>query len=176
MSEAGIVVVTHESGSEIGACLDAASAFAAEIVVVDNASRDETCDEVRRRGVRLIVNPENRGFAAAANQGTLALSTPCVLLLNPDARLETSIEPHVECCRGDGVAAAAGKLVDGKGRPQAGFAIRNLPSPAALICEILGINRLWRSNPVNWHYRCLDFDFSKAGDVEQPAGAFLMIR
>ena len=38
------------------------------------------------------------------------------------------------------------------------------------------MNRIWPRNPVNWHYRCLDFDFSTPSDVEQPAGAFLMIR
>jgi GT2 family glycosyltransferase len=176
MGEAGIVVVTHESGAEIGACLDRAQPTGAGIVVVDNASTDGTCQEVTRRGVRLIANAENRGFAAAVNQGIRALDTPFVLLLNPDARLQTSLDALVECCRRPGVAGACGKLVDAAGRPQAGFAVRSLPSPAALICEVLVVNRLWPGNPVNWHYRCLGFDFSTPGDVEQPAGAFLMIR
>src|ERR1035438_8246137 len=83
MGEAGIVVVTYESEAEIGACLDRAQPTGAEIVVVDNASTDQTCQEVTRRGVRLITNPENRGFAAAVNQGIGALDTPFVLLLNP---------------------------------------------------------------------------------------------
>jgi N-acetylglucosaminyl-diphospho-decaprenol L-rhamnosyltransferase len=176
MREAGIVVVTHESEAEIGECLDRAMPTGAEIVVVDNASTDRTCLEVTRRSVRLITNPENRGFAAAVNQGIRALDTPYVLLLNPDARLETSLDALVECCRRPGVAGAGGKLVDAAGLPQAGFAVRSLPTPAALICEALLLNRIWPRNPVNWHYRCLDFNFSTPSDVEQPAGAFLMIR
>jgi N-acetylglucosaminyl-diphospho-decaprenol L-rhamnosyltransferase len=176
MCEAGIVVVTHESEAEIGACLDHALPTGAEIVVVDNASADRTCQEVSRRGVRLIANSDNRGFAAAVNQGIGALDTPLVLLLNPDALLETSLDALVECCRHPGVAGASGKLVDAAGRPQTGFAVRSLPSPAALICEALLVNRLWPRNPVNWHYRCLGFDYSTPSDVEQPAGAFLMIR
>ncbi len=176
MREAGIVVVTHQSEAEIGDCLDRALRTGAEIVVVDNASTDRTCQEVTARGVRIIANPENRGFAAAVNQGIRALDTPFVLLLNPDARLETDIEALIECCRQPGVAGAGGKLVDGAGLPQTGFAVRSLPSPMALICEVLLVNRLWAHNPVNWHYRCLGFDFSTARDVEQPAGAFLMIR
>jgi N-acetylglucosaminyl-diphospho-decaprenol L-rhamnosyltransferase len=176
MAEAGIVIVTHESEAEIGACLDRARPTGAEIVVVDNASTDRTCQEVAQRGVRLITNTENRGFAAAVNQGILALETPFVLLLNPDARLETSLDALLECCRSPGVAGAGGKLVDAAGLPQVGFAVRNLPSPAALICEALLLNRLWRRNRINWHYRCLGFDFSRPSDVEQPAGAFLMIR
>ena len=176
MCEAGIVVVTHESEAEIGACLDAALPTGAEIVVVDNASKDRSRQEAARRNVRLIANPENRGFAAAVNQGIRALDTPFVLLLNPDARLETSLEALVECCRRPGVAGAGGKLVDEGGHPQAGFAVRSLPSPAALVCEALLLNRIWPRNPVNWHYRCLGFQFSTPSDVEQPAGAFLMIR
>jgi GT2 family glycosyltransferase len=180
MPEAGIVVVTHESGGEIGACLDAAMAAAAassaEIVVVDNASRDQTCREVTRRGVRLIANRENRGFAAAVNQGIQSLDTPLVLLMNPDARLETGLEALCQCCRDERVAGACGKLVDAAGRPQVGFAVRSLPSPAALICEALLVNRLWPRNPINWHYRCLEFEFSEPADIEQPAGAFLMLR
>ncbi len=176
MHEAGIVIVTYQSGAEIGACLDCALASGAPIVVVDNASTDDTCKLADRPHVHLITNRENRGFAAAVNQGIQALDTPFVLLLNPDALIQTSIDALVECCRQDGVAAAGGKLVDGAGRPQVGFNVRSLPTPGALICEILLINRLWPSNPANWHYRCLGFNLSAPGDVEQPAGAFLMIR
>jgi GT2 family glycosyltransferase len=174
--EAGIVVVTHESESQIVACLDSAMPSGAPIVVVDNASLDRTCREVTGRGVPLIANRENRGFATAANQGIQYLSTPYVLLLNPDACLTTGLDALIACCRAPDVAGASGLLVDAGGRPQAGFAIRNLPSPAALIFEALLLNRLWPGNPVNWHYRCLGFDFSSPAGVEQPAGAFLMVR
>jgi GT2 family glycosyltransferase len=180
MPEVGIVIVTHESGAEIGACLDAAAraatATGAEIVVVDNASGDQTCREVIERGVRLIANRENRGFAAAVNQGIQSLNTPLVLLLNPDAHLEAGLTSLCQCCRDERAAGACGKLVDAAGRPQVGFALRSLPSPAALICEALLVNRCWPRNPVNWHYRCLEFDFSEPAEVEQPAGAFLMLR
>ena len=37
------------------------------------------------------------------------------------------------------------------------------------------MNRLWPGNPINWHYRCFS-DFAVPSEVEQPAGAFLMIR
>lgn len=176
MGEASILVVTHDSEAEIGGCLEAARRSDAEILVVDNASRDGTCAEVARRSVRLITNAENRGFAAAVNQGMRALESPYVLLLNPDARLEGGIEELVECCRAPDVAGASGKLEDAAGRPQRGFAVRSLPTPAALAFEALLVNRLWPHNPVNWHYRCLGFDYSTPADVEQPAGAFLMIR
>ena len=57
-----------------------------------------------------------------------------------------------------------------------GFGIRRLPTATALAFELLGLNRLWKSNPVNRHYRYLDRDLQQPGPVEQPAGAFLMVR
>jgi GT2 family glycosyltransferase len=92
MSDIGIIIVTYNSAGEIGACLDAALASGAETVVVDNASQDGTIAEVARRGVRLIANSENRGFAGAVNQGFAALNSPYVLLLNPDAVIQRSEE------------------------------------------------------------------------------------
>ncbi len=176
MSGAGIVVVTHNSEGVIGACLEAALATGAQVVVVDNASRDRTREEVLRRpGARLIANPWNRGFAAAVNQGLEALDRPGVLLLNPDAVLLGGLESLAAACD-EGAAVAGGKLVDEDGRPQAGFMVRRLPTPAALAFEILGLNRLWPGNPVNRHYRCRDLDWERPAEVEQPAGAFLMVR
>ena len=69
MSHIGIVIVTFNSQTEIGPCLDAALTAGADVVVVDNGSRDGTLTEVARHGVSVIANPNNRGFAAAVNQG-----------------------------------------------------------------------------------------------------------
>jgi N-acetylglucosaminyl-diphospho-decaprenol L-rhamnosyltransferase len=40
----------------------------------------------------------------------------------------------------------------------------------------LGISRIWPGNPINRRYRCLDLDLNLPAIVDQPAGAFLMIR
>jgi GT2 family glycosyltransferase len=176
MSGIGIIIVTYNSGAEIGACLDAALASGAETVVIDNASCDNTIAEVSRRSVRLIVNQENRGFAAAANQGFAVLNSAYILLLNPDAVIQTSLEPLREACDLPGSAGAGGQLVDRTGRQQVGFMIRRLPTPAALILEVLLLNRLCPRNPINRRYRYLDLDGSSHSRVEQPAGAFFMVR
>ncbi len=177
MSRLGAVVVTWNAEAEIGPCLDALLPWADDIVVVDNASADGTEGEVRRReGVGWIGNRANRGFAGAANQGIRALETPLVLLLNPDTVLLDSPAPLIAACEAPEVGAAAGQLVGADGEPQRGFAIRQFPSAAALAFEVLALNRLWPGNPVNRRYRCLDFDWSRPAEIEQPAGAFLLIR
>ncbi len=176
MGGIGIVIVTYNSGGDIGPCLDAALATGAQVVVVDNGSSDETLSQVRMRNTDLITNPDNRGFAAAVNQGTRAISAEYVLLLNPDATLQSGIESLRDACATPGVGAAGGKLLDIQGKVQAGFTVRRLPTPLDLALEILLVNRLWPRNPVNWHYRCYGFAHDSPAEVEQPAGAFLMFR
>jgi N-acetylglucosaminyl-diphospho-decaprenol L-rhamnosyltransferase len=176
MSDIGIIIVTYNSESVIGACLDAALRTGAQIVVVDNGSRDGTAGEIARRRVRLIANPANRGFAGAVNQGFAVLNCTYVVLLNPDAVLESSLEPLREACERPGAAGAGGRLLDANGRPQIGFMVRGLPTPAVLILEALLLNRIWPGNPINRRYRALDLDYSRDLQVEQPAGAFLMVR
>ncbi|HYL37749.1 MAG TPA: glycosyltransferase family 2 protein [Bryobacteraceae bacterium] len=175
MSRTGIVVVTYNSGEVIGRCLD--SCAGRPVVVVDNASADDTCDLVRRRGaVRLIANSENRGFAAAANQGVAELETELILLLNPDVELQTALEGLEAACARPGVGLAGGRLLDRNGRVQSGFTLRRFPTPLTLAFEVLGLNRLIPPNPVNRRYRCLDLDLSQAQEADQPPGAFLMFR
>jgi N-acetylglucosaminyl-diphospho-decaprenol L-rhamnosyltransferase len=176
MAEIGIVIVTYNSRAEIGACLDAAARSSGQIVVVDNASTDGTLVEVRSRGVRLVANTTNRGFAAAVNQGFAALATPYVLLLNPDAELLGGIDALRETCSLPGAGGAGGKLVDESGRPQIGFMVRQLPTPLILALEVLLLNRIWPNNPVNRRYRGLQLNYNIRIPVEQPAGAFLMVR
>lgn len=172
-----VVVVTYNSGGEIDKCLDSVQNVT-EVLVVDNGSSDATVRLAAARGaaVRVVVNGANRGFAAAANQGVRATTSPFLLFLNPDAALVTGLEAMVAECESPGVGAAGGCLIDEHGETQIGFNIRKRPTPAALAAEALLVNRLWPSNPVNRRYRCLELDHTLAQDVEQPAGAFLMVR
>jgi hypothetical protein len=175
MARVAIVIVTYHSEAEIGVCLDALRDLPGiEIVVVDNASGDHTVEQVRGRGVPLIANPYNAGFAAAVNQGVRATSAPRILLLNPDAQLVRGLDALEAALEDPRTGAAGGLLTGSDGLPQTGFMVRNLPTGATLVFEVLGINRLWPGNPVNWHYRCLGKDPVTPGFVEQPAGAFLM--
>lgn len=176
MAEIGIIIVTYNSASEIGPCLDAAARTGAEIVVIDNASSDGTLAEIERRSVRVIANRQNRGFAAAVNQGFAVLKTSYVLLLNADSVLLTALEPLRAACDLPRSAGAGGCLLGPDGRPQTGFMARQLPTAATLALEVLLLNRVWPSNPVNRRYRLIGRDHSTQFPVEQPAGAFLMVR
>ena len=91
------VVVTWNSAADIEACVAALLAAEGEtpgsldIMVVDNDSHDSTVEIVRERfpRVRLVQAHRNLGFGAAANIGIASASGDAVLLINPDAHLES---------------------------------------------------------------------------------------
>ena len=167
------VIVTYNSGTHVAEVVNSCREFGVPVVIVDNASSDGT---VFPDDVTLIRNAENRGFAAAVNQGVLAHGAPLTLLLNPDARLLTPVGELCDIAVASRHTAVAGLLVDARGEPQKGFSVRRLPTPVTLALEVLGINRIWPDNPINRSYRCCDLNLSIRQNVEQPAGAFFLFR
>ena len=130
MARVAIVIVTHQSADVIGACLESIALLPdSEVIVIDNASSDSTCEKVAATGVRLIANNGNEGFAAAVNQGVRNTAAPLILLLNPDTRLETGIESLVACFDDPKTGGAGGLLLGSDGKPQTGFMARQSAHP-----------------------------------------------
>lgn len=71
-------------------CLDSvrAQGAEAELLVVDNGSRDGSVDYLRREGIEHLALPENVGFATAVNLGVRRVAAGTVLVLNADTKLE----------------------------------------------------------------------------------------
>jgi N-acetylglucosaminyl-diphospho-decaprenol L-rhamnosyltransferase len=85
-----IVVVTHNSRDAVAASLPRLRDQlepADELIVVDNASSDDTVARVHELvpAARLIRSARNAGFAAGANVGAREASGDLLLFLNPDA-------------------------------------------------------------------------------------------
>ncbi|MGB3405961.1 MAG: glycosyltransferase family 2 protein [Jannaschia sp.] len=85
-----IVTVTYNSAAVVGQMLRSLPTDAV-VVVVDNASTDDTCARVEAdlppHG-RLVAALRNEGFGRACNRGAMGAETEFLLFLNPDARLE----------------------------------------------------------------------------------------
>jgi GT2 family glycosyltransferase len=87
---ASIIIVSYNSAAQIGACLRALQQQRCdceyEIVVVDNASQDESRAVVAEfPAARLIAADHNWGFAGGVNRGVAAAHGRLIALLNPDA-------------------------------------------------------------------------------------------
>src|ERR1700691_820356 len=189
------IIVTYNSGASIRDCLEAlvaqpgsptTAAFAAgeveqcDIIVVDNASGDDTVQRVEEfvawHPVRLIANEQNLGFAAAVNQGARGSSGDVLLILNPDAIAEPgAVAALLRCMETSGAEAAGGALIGENGRRERCFPRRRIPPRAPLCYEALLLNQLWPRNAVNRRYRYLDADYSLQQEVEQPAGACVAV-
>jgi len=85
-----VVLVTYNSEQVIEGVV-ASLADAPSVILVDNASDDETVSIAKRTrpDIECLVNTTNRGLGAAVNQGFARATTDFGLLLNPDARIST---------------------------------------------------------------------------------------
>jgi GT2 family glycosyltransferase len=134
VTELSIVIVNWNTGDLLRRCVAsivaAAPAIAYEIIVVDNASSDESLARLRGDGaaagviddgrLRIVENAENRGFGAANNQAFKLSHAAFVLLLNPDTLMVPgAIESLIGVLRSDPAVAACGpRLLNADGSLQ----------------------------------------------------------
>jgi len=145
-----------------------------EIIVVDDASSDDTVEYLRNNfpEVILIKNSTNEGYAKAVNKGASLAKGDFLFLLNNDVVLtEGAIERLVSFLSGHPDAGAvAPLLVYPDGRLQ--ISCRRFPAPAALMLEKLRINKVWRMK----RWKLTHEEHLRGGSVPQPMASALMIR
>src|SRR2546430_14954285 len=92
------IIVNYNGGADLVDCVRSVTTqkrVNAEIIVVDNASNDESLEAARSAFPEIIVvqNQVNRGFAGGANDGARVAAGDALLFLNPDIVLtEGSLE------------------------------------------------------------------------------------
>lgn len=129
MTTLGVVVVTYQSSAYIEKCLrslESEASIGLRVVVVDNASIDDTLALAREAwpGVQVITNGENAGFSKANNQGLAALGDiPYVVFLNPDTEVAPGAFTRLldVLQQRDDVGAVGPKTTDTDGTPQLSF-------------------------------------------------------
>jgi N-acetylglucosaminyl-diphospho-decaprenol L-rhamnosyltransferase len=92
-----IIIVTFNSSEVIGKCLENLDADKYDILVIDNASSDDTCKIVENSfpKVEIIRNDKNLGYGRANNIGLRQANTDFALILNPDAFI---FEEDIKIC------------------------------------------------------------------------------
>ena len=116
-----IVVPAYQSARELGECLVALQADApseAELIVVDDASTDETEDVARGAGARVLRLERNQGPAAARNHGAGRAEGALLLFVDADVVVASGAVARVTraFAHDAGLAAVFGSYDD---RPRA---------------------------------------------------------
>lgn len=180
--EVSICIVSWNTRNYLEACLqsirEAPDRVTREVIVVDNASSDDSADMVQALypDVTLIANAENVGYAAANNQAIAAARGEHILLLNPDiivhpGALAALLAVLHERPR---AGAVAPRLLLPDGSVQA--SCRSFPGPDVVWYEALGLSRLFPRSRVFGKYRMTWWDYDDERQVEQPMASALMLR
>ncbi len=100
--DVSIVIVSYNTCSILDECIASIkkeTTVEYEVIVVDNASKDESCRMLRKKhpDVKRIENTQNLGFAIANNQGFEIASGKYFFMLNSDTViLDSAIDKLVE--------------------------------------------------------------------------------
>ena len=90
------IVVTYDSASVLDNCLKALRQQNATLIVVDNASNDDSVAIAEKNGALVLRNEHNQGFGRAMNLGLSKASTDLVLFINPDLVIADGALPALE--------------------------------------------------------------------------------
>jgi N-acetylglucosaminyl-diphospho-decaprenol L-rhamnosyltransferase len=177
-----IVIVNWNSRAHLRECLAALDrstiAERLNVIVVDNASADGSAEALvtERAPLDVVRNAENRGFAAACNQGAERGAAPVLLFLNPDVRVRpdavAAAARYLEDPDRSDVGVLGAQLMDADGHVQRCCA--RTPTAATLMLQTLFLDRLFPAL-VPPHF-LTEWDHGDTRPVDQVMGAFLMIR
>jgi GT2 family glycosyltransferase len=169
-----IVIVNYNVRYFLELCLHsvkaAIEAAAAEIIVVDNASLDDSCQMVKTLfpEVILIENKENLGFSKANNIGVRAAKGEFICILNPDTVVvEHTFSKLISFAENQENLGVIGcKLIDGTGKflPESK---RNLPVVKVALQKM-------RGNATNYYANHIGEN--EIAKVEVLVGAFMVLK
>jgi GT2 family glycosyltransferase len=178
-----VIIVSWNVCARLERCLAAlpaaiTPACSSETIVIDNASDDGSQAMLEQRGpqIRLIANPHNRLYTAAANQGLAAACGRHLLLLNPDtlphpgslARLIAYADAHPSA------GLLGPRILDAHGRDDLRTG-RLYPTPLSEALDWVGLTRRFP------HHRLMaanlrpDFERGQIASVPLLSGACLLL-
>jgi N-acetylglucosaminyl-diphospho-decaprenol L-rhamnosyltransferase len=148
-----------------------------DVVVVDNASTDDSVDALRARepDIRLLALTRNTGFGGGVNRAVARTTAPYILVTTPDVELEPGSTKALSAVLDEhpdvGLVAPRVETPDGALYPS----VRRFPS----LVDAAGhafLHFLWPSNPFSRRYKMVDWDHRTAADVDWVAGTHFLVR
>jgi N-acetylglucosaminyl-diphospho-decaprenol L-rhamnosyltransferase len=187
MVKLSVSIVSYNSAAYLPGCLDSLSSkhqeLDLEVIVVDNASTDNSAAVVRQRypEVKLIASPRNVGYGAANNLAFCEASGEYLLVLNPD----TVVPPGALRILVDRIAASSDIGMIGPKLKRANGSIdlscrRSFPTRRDLYFHLLGLDRRFPQSPVFARYLMTylnpDLSLDVLREVDCLSGAFIIVR
>ena len=184
MPSLDIIIVNWNAGILLRGCLESIAISTPDgftldhVVVVDNASRDGSVQNLNdlKLPLRIIRNNENRGFAAACNQGARGSRAEFLLFLNPDTRVtsESLSRPirFMQRPENGNIGIVGIQLQDERGEVARSCA--RFLTPGRIVAEMVGLSRLFPGT-FPTHFMS-EWDHLSSREVDQIMGAFLLMR
>jgi len=178
-NRADVLIVTYNSASVIGPCLDALASEGTAgvgVIVVDNDSSDDTVALAQSHAIEatVISSGGNLGYSAAINIGVATSTAEAIFVLNPDTTVTSgAIEVLLAALEDDGVGIAAPLIRNSEGNLE--YSIRRFPSASRLLGQTLIGARRAAKYP-NWgDTLCDPGSYSQRGRHDWCSGAANMI-
>jgi GT2 family glycosyltransferase len=177
-----VLIVNYNHGDYLPSCLrsviGAAGTLRYEIFVVDNRSKDGSCQKIRQQfpQVYLIENPKNVGFARAVNQAYRRAQGEFLLILNPDIQVfPGAIEKMFTYLQHNPqVGLVLPKLVNADGSLQ--YSCRTFASFITLLFRRAPLGRLFPHQSWVRRHLMTDWDHQQIREVDWGLGACMLVR
>lgn len=155
------------------------SALNYECIVIDNASADDSVAMLEQFGeqIRLVKNDTNKGYAGGNNQGYALATGDYILLLNQDTIMPTGTIAAMQQWLNDHpeYGGVTTKLLNTDGTTQY-YMHRRFPTLWRVLLALIHKRWRWFQPKAVRQYLYLDNKFTHDFDIEQAAGACLMVR
>ncbi len=183
LPDLSICIVTQQACDYLRNCLrsiDENSPVATyEIIVVDNASTDDTLNMLRTEfpTVQVIANQQNRGYTAPMNQALRQASGRYLMQLNPDTLIHAGalktlldfMDAHVQ------VGICGPKVLNSDGSLQKSCR-RGDSRPWAVFTYFLGLSKLFPRSKFFGGYHLNHLPEDEINPVDGVAGSCMLIR
>ena len=179
-----VIIVNYNAGAGLVNCIRSAINQAGEVILVDNASHDNSLTLVESyfagdARLRIIRNQTNLGFATACNIGARATQYAYWLFLNPDCICANGslAELYQVLTSNPKAGMVGGLLLNLDGSEQAGGR-RLTPTPGRTLVTALGLQRFAR----RWPQLLVDFNLHRQPlpeipvSVEAISGACMLVK
>jgi GT2 family glycosyltransferase len=178
-----VIIVNYNVKLILEACLnsvtEAIKNITAEVIIVDNASSDESIGYLKPIFPRFtfIGNTVNEGFAKANNRGLAIAKGEFILFLNPDTTVpENCFLKCISFLKAHPDAGAVGvRMLNGHGdflkESKRGF-----PSPMVSFWKMTGLTGMFPRSPVFSKYYLGHLDEHQDHEVDILSGAFMMVK